>query len=249
VGTIEQTRRELQALVAEQRRFLAVSCAAFDGGDHAEGKRIAACLRALLQDLGSDRGLLAELGTRDQVGWLDTAGSLLPLAGRAQMPLVHARPTERPGQRETTWLPTLDAWDRRLQERPRLPPSVEESLARMRAEHTLRSRGQWLQFPEWWEAEVLCDKRGQKFTRAELVESLTDPDGGARVAPASDEDEQWPWRDEFSAGSMEVPAGPRVPPLGPTLSSVRQVAFEVEMSLFRADPPRPEAGTPDGPRS
>jgi hypothetical protein len=237
VGTVEHTRSELLALVAEQRRFLTVSCAAFDAGDHAEAKRIATCLRALLQDLGTGQALLAELGTRDQIGWLDTAGSLLPLEDRVQMPLVHVGVEERPGQHGTTWLPTLDAWDRRLQERHKLPPSVEESLARMRAEHTLRSRGHWLPFPEWWEADVMWDEDGQKFTRADLVNALTDPDGKARVEPAFDEVHHRRPRWDSSGWANDLDDYPHVPPLGPTLSSVRQVAFEVEMSLYRADPP------------
>jgi hypothetical protein len=237
VVTIERTRSELLILAAEQRRFLAVSCAAFDAGDHAEAKRIATCLRALLQDLGTGQALLAELGTRDQIGWLDTAGSMLPLEGHVQTPLVHVGAGERPDQAEARWLPTLDAWDRRLQERHQLPPSVEKSLARMRAEHTLRSRGQLLPFPEWWEAEVMCDEGGQRFTRADLVMALTDPDGGVRVDPALDVDHHHRPRWDSSGWASDLDDHPHVPPLGPTLSSVRQVAFEVEMSLYRADPP------------
>lgn len=239
MGTIEQARPELQALVAEQRRFLTVSCAAFDAGDHAEAKRIATCLRALLEEQGPGQALLAELGTRDQIGWLDTAGSLLPpVAGQLQMPLVHRSAERRPGQPETTWLPTLDAWDRRLQERPHLPAAVEESLARMRAEHILRSRGHWLPFPEWWDAEVMSDKHGRKFTRADLVRALTDPQFSALDTSAPDEADEWPLFQDATGWGVDPGPGDRVPPSGPALSSVRQVAFEVEMSLYRADPPK-----------
>lgn len=238
VGSIEQARPGLQELVAEQRRFLAVSCAAFDAGDHAEAKRLATCLRELFQGREPGQALLAELGTRDQIGWLDTAGSLLPpVAGQVQMPLVHVSAEQDPGQVGTTWLPTLDAWDRRLQERPKLPAAVEESLARMRAEHVLRSRGHWLPFPEWWDAPVMSTERGQKFTRADLVTALTDPEVGARDDSALDETDVWPSFRDASGWGADPDPQPRVPPLGPTFSSVRQVAFEVEMSLYRADPP------------
>jgi hypothetical protein len=237
VTTTELTRSELEVLVAEQRRFLTVSCTAFDAGDHAEGKRIATCLRELLQDLQHGQALLAELGTRDLIEWLDTAGSLLPLVGREQLPLVVAGNQERAGQTGAAWLPTLDAWDRRLQERPHLPPSVEESLARMRAEHTLRSRGQWLRFAEWWEADVMCDVDGQKFTRADLVTTLTDPDSGVRVTPAIEETHRRRPRWDSSGWASQLDDHPHVPPLGPTLASVRQVAFEVQMSLHRAERP------------
>ncbi len=237
MDTVDRPRTDLQALASEQRRFLAVSCAAFDDGDHAEAKRIATCLQTLLQGLRSGPALLAELGSRDQVGWLDTAGSLLPLEGQVQMPLVHATVEERPDHVETTWLPRLDAWDRRLEDRPRLPAGVEESLARMRADHTLRSRGLWLPFAEWWVAEVMCDEAGQKFTRADLVQALTDPDRGTREDPAPEELHQRRPRWDSSGWAVDLDDHPHVPPLGPTLSSVRQIAFEVEMSLYRADPP------------
>jgi hypothetical protein len=237
VNTTELTRDELEVLVAEQRRFLTVSCAAFDAGDHAEGKRIATCLRELLQDLQHGRALLAELGSRDLIEWLDTAGSLLPLVGREQLPLVVPGNDEGPGPTGVGWLPTLDAWDRRLRERPQLPPSVEESLARMRAEHTLRSRGQWLRFAEWWEADVMCAVDGQKFTRADLVKTLTDPDAGARATAAPEETHERRPRWDSSGWASDLDDLPHVPPLGPTLASVRQVAFEVQMSLHRAERP------------
>jgi hypothetical protein len=238
VGITEQARPELRALVAEQRRFLTVSCAAFDAGDHAEAKRIATCLRALLLDSGTGPSLLGELSSRDQIGWLDTAGSLLPsVAGQGRTPLVHVSAERRPGPFETAWLPTLDAWDRRLQERPRLPAAVEESLARMRAEGVLRSRGQWLPFADWWSAEVMYDNHDDTFTRADLVRALTEPGGVALDAPAQETADEWPSFPDASAAGVDPDPERRGPPLGPTLSSVRQVAFEVEMSLYRADPP------------
>ena len=51
---------------------------------------------------------------------------------------------------------------------------LEATLARMRVEHSLRSRGSWLSFDEWWTADVLRDTDGLNFTRAGLVEALED---------------------------------------------------------------------------
>jgi hypothetical protein len=236
VGTVELTRDELLVQLAEHRRFLAVSTAAFDAGDHAEAKRIAASLRVLLHDFGASRALLVELGTRHQIEWLDTAGSLLPLEGNAQMPLVFVSVEERLGQTGATWLPTLDAWDRRLQERPQLPAEVEESLARLRAEGSLRSRGRWLPFDEWWEADVLRDKGGQNFTRADLVRALADMDGWAQVDADLDDVYQRLVRQTFSGWAIRLENSPYVPLLSPAFASMRQIAFEVERSLHRADP-------------
>jgi hypothetical protein len=232
VSTVEQTRDELLQLLAEQRRFLAVSCAAFDAGDHAEAKRIATALRILLLDVGSSRPLLVRLGTRDQMEWLDTAGSMLPLEASAQTPLAFVSVEERLGQVGATWQPTLDAWDRRLQERPQLPPEVEEKLARMRADRSLRSRGLWLPFAEWWGSEVLRDQAGQSFTRADLVTALPDTHDEAGL----DESYRRLTRPDSSGWAIRLETSPHVPPVSPALASMRQVAFEVERTLHRAAP-------------
>lgn len=239
VNGVDQARDELLLQLTEQRRFLALSCAAFDAGEHAEAKRIATTLRVLLHHLGTSSALLVELGTRDQIGWLDTAGSLLPLEGSAQTPLVYINVDERPDQREkvATWLPTLDAWDRRLQPRPQLPSDVEESLARQRAEGALRSRGRWLPFAEWWEAEVLRDKTGQNFTRADLVRALATADGEALADPALAEHYSRLASQSSYGWVIRLETRPEVPSLSPALASVRQVAFEVERSLHREEPP------------
>ena len=208
---VEQTQDERLVELAEQRRFLAVSCAAFDAGDHAEAKRIAAVLRVLLHGRGSGPALLEELGTRGQIGWLVSAGSMLPVIAGAQTPLVYIMKVEHSA---SMWMPTLDAWDRRLQERPQLPPATEDALAQLRAEHVLRSRGSWLPFDEWWDADVLRDGEEQTFSRAALVQMLANTDGAARLDP-------------YFGG------GPRT---SPVLASMRQVAFEVERSLHRASP-------------
>src|SRR3954470_6378157 len=112
------TRDELLQRLDGQRRFMAGSCLAFDAGDQAEGKRLASTLSALLHDLARRGALLAQLGTRDQIGWLDTAGSILPMVAGAQTPLVYLGMDERLHRSRSSWLPTLDGWDRRLQERP-----------------------------------------------------------------------------------------------------------------------------------
>lgn len=224
---VEPTHDELLLELAEQRRFLAVSCAAFDAGDHAEAKRIATVLRTLLHHSPSHGAVLAELGTREQIGWLDTAGSALPLVFGAQTPLVIVRGDEP----RSTWQPTLDAWDRRLRERPQLGPEAEETLEKMRAEGSLRSRGGWLPFAEWWDADVLRDMRGQGFSRGDLVQALAPGDD-----PDVDEALERLSRRSSEGWAIRLERGPAVPPLSPALATMRQVAFEVERSLHRASP-------------
>ena len=62
---VEQTPEELQVELAEQRRFLAVSCAAFDAGDHA----LLVCLDDSHGSKSAQPGVAAqELGRTRQVG-------------------------------------------------------------------------------------------------------------------------------------------------------------------------------------
>jgi len=219
--------------MAEQRRFLHVSCQAFDGGDQAEAKRISTVLRVLLQDFGSGGALLVELDMRDRLGWLDTAGSLLPLVAGPQTPLVHLSVDERLHRSRSSWLPTLDAWDRRLQERQQLPPDVEETLARMREDRSLRSRGGWLPFAEWWAADVLRDTAGHTITRAQLVNALADTDRQAHVDPELEELYRRLSIPSSAEWATKPAHGPSLPLLTPAVASVRQIAFEVEASLHR----------------
>jgi hypothetical protein len=234
VDRLEPTREELLQRLDEQRRFLAVSCAAFDAGDQAEGKRLASTLTVLLHDLARRGALLAQLGTRDEIEWLDTAGSILPLVAGAQTPLVVLGVDLRLHRSRSSWLPTLDGWDRRLQERPQLSPDAEATLARMRTEGSLRSRGSWLPFAEWWNADVLRDTSGLNFTRAGLVEALANTDDDAHEDPRLELVHRRLTKPDATGWATKLEPGLAVPLLSPALASVRQLAFEVERSLHRA---------------
>ena len=119
---------------------------------------------------------------------------------------------------------------------PKLPPDVEETLAQLRAAGSLRSRGGWMPFDEWWNADVLRDMGGRNFTRAELVTVLANTDGGAPDDPALDEVYDRLSRRNSTGWAIKLERGPTVPLLGPALASVRQLAYEVERSLLRGAP-------------
>ncbi len=236
---LELTRDELLQRLDEQRRFLAISSLAFDAGDQAEGKRLATTLAVLLHDQARRGALLVQLGLRDQIEWLDTAGSILPLIAGAQTPLVFLGLDERLDRSRSSWLPTLDGWDRRLQDRPQLPHDAEVTLARMRAEHSLRTRGSWLSFDEWWAADVLRDMSGTNFTRASLVEALANTDDHGYDDPRLELIHRRLTRPDATGWATKVEPGRAVPMLSPALASVRQIVFEVERSLHRATPASP----------
>ena len=210
---------------------MTLSCAAFDGGDHAEAQRIATALCVLLYRSGRSRALLVEVGLREQVGWLDTVGSLLPAEASAQTPLVFVSVE----QGQATWLPTLDGWDRRLERRQPLPPEAEEKLSRMRADDTWRSRGARVPFAQWWDSHVLRDMNDQSFTRGDVVRAVASTYGEAPIDPFLEDVYQRLSRPSSFGWAMPFEHRPQVPTSSPVLASVRQLAFEVEGSLAQAD--------------
>jgi hypothetical protein len=79
------TPEDLERAFGEQWRVLRKSCNAYDSGDMAEAKRIAAALRTFLHDTRKSRSLLQQLGMKD-ILFFDTAQdiderNLLPTFG------------------------------------------------------------------------------------------------------------------------------------------------------------------------
>ena len=91
-------------------------------------------------------------------------------------------------------------------------------------------QGQWVTFTSWWNRIVFVDNLKHKFTRRDLVLAVANQDGGAHVDPALDSD--------YAALSREntlgwfVSDGKTERPLpGPELPAVRQIAYELLISL------------------
>jgi hypothetical protein len=90
---------DLQAHLEEQVGFLKASADAFDGGNVAEAKRLAATLRILLHDTPKSHSLLGQLGRKGDF-W-DTAvpdmpGNLVPLGGLVCVHLAPGAPKYAP---------------------------------------------------------------------------------------------------------------------------------------------------------
>lgn len=68
---------DIRAQFGEQWRFLRRSCDAYDSGDEAEAKRMAATLRLLLHDTRRSRALLTLLSSKD-ILFIDTAEDVNP---------------------------------------------------------------------------------------------------------------------------------------------------------------------------
>ncbi len=75
---IQRPKDELKKELVEQLQLLEHACTVFDSGMEAAGKYIALTLRLLLHEHRHSRGLLHQLGMRDKIVFIDTAGPLSP---------------------------------------------------------------------------------------------------------------------------------------------------------------------------
>ena len=104
----KRSRKDLQAQLDEQLRFLRTSCELWDKGDRSEAKRIAAVVRTLVHDTKNCTPLLRQLG-KGQKFW-DTAFNV-PNDGAQQV--WRCRLALPDATRGGTWAPLLDNDDSR----------------------------------------------------------------------------------------------------------------------------------------
>ena len=203
----KRTKNELDALLSEQSEWLESSAALFDGGRRTEAKRLAVTIRVLLHDTSTSKSLLGQLGLKDRLVFLDTAGpvnrkNLMPLT-----PMLHFTST----MTSEGWVPTYE-------------PVFYEGP---RPETGLRA----LPFDEWWTMMVLRDGAMEDFSRRDLVMFLANKVGGAHVDPGTQER-----LDALSKSvtvGFSVGDGTIERRIGedPILPYVRQIAFELIETL------------------
>ena len=111
-------------------------------------------------------------------------------------------------------------------------------------------------FDEWWDAVILDDHHGIVFSRKEIVLTICNKDGGVHVDPELEEkyvkmEKSKEFAYAFSVGGKEFK-----PKLGPGFASVRQIGFELMMtlgdefpSLLRSKYMRPKSTTVIGPNT
>ncbi|MCH8153425.1 MAG: SEC-C domain-containing protein [Planctomycetes bacterium] len=108
---------------------------------------------------------------------------------------------------------------------------------------TLDGQVRRVPFSVWWDATVIVDKTGQRFTRKDLVLAMANQDGGAHVDPALDEDYARLTRANSLAWYHVPRSGAIVSITGVVHGAVRQIAHEVLRTLnpgyAKKIPPRP----------
>jgi hypothetical protein len=73
-----QTDPELMEHLYQQIAFLRRSASQYDNGEFSEAKRLATTLRILLHDSHTSKSLLTQLGLKEKLRFVDTAGDVAP---------------------------------------------------------------------------------------------------------------------------------------------------------------------------
>lgn len=155
---IPLTSDELGKALKEQLAMLHKSCERFDCGEVLEVNQIAVHLRVLWHNTGRSKGLASQLNLANHV--FDTAFDVPPtfITAGLPAPTSHERRLFAVGGHKV-YVPLFDYG----------PAGIHKT-----------------QFDQWWEANVLSDDEGHKFTRKDLVLAVASTDGGAHVDPELD---------------------------------------------------------------
>jgi SEC-C motif len=88
----------------------------------------------------------------------------------------------------------------------------------------------WVNFDEWWNAQIFRDVDGSGVTRKKLILTAANQDGGAHVDHRLDEDYY-----SFATGKLGIQIisnGSDIPMEGPHRAAIRQIAHEVLRTLI-----------------
>lgn len=85
-------------------------------------------------------------------------------------------------------------------------------------------------FAEWWTMKVTKDARGTMFSRRDFIEHIANQEGGAHVQATLPERYAAISRANSMGMVFETPHGTLIPG-NPMLPGVRQIAYELELSL------------------
>jgi hypothetical protein len=157
----EMDIQDYKAHLYEQLDFLRSSMAAYDAGKSHEAKRLSVPIRTLVHNTRSTTSLLRHLNVQERLGWIDRGPPEPPARGTViSFGLCVVRMRFDIGQ--SLYEPAL------LRPAPdRLHPPVA--------------------FEDWWGRTILRDQQGNGFSRADLVLSLANQDGGAHIDAALNE--------------------------------------------------------------
>lgn len=203
---IKQSKDELLKHLEEQFQFIFLSSISFDKGCLAEAKRLATCLRTLLQDTNKSVSLLRQLDMKN-IDFYDTAGTYnTKIHWTAYHPLASVLYGEG---------------------------SIPKYFAPL--DSVPKENIKWIPFTEWWNKKVIVDSSKNKFSRERLLRYVANQDGGAHVDPSLDE-KYYQLSRKNALGEKYFKNGKWFDMERPELASIRQMAHEVQTTLLKHYP-------------
>jgi SEC-C motif len=190
--------QDFKAHLSEQLDLLRSPVRDYDSGMEHAAKSIADTIRLFVKTKGQTTSLLEHLGVQTQLGWVDR-GPPAPPHGAIVISFGVCVVETRFDTGRTRYEPAM------------------RNLAPDRS-HPLVS------FKDWWERTILTDQLGNRFSRADLVLSVAEQDGGTHIDAVVNEKYRQLTR-ENSLGlrqSSELPIANSV-----ALASVRHIAEEL----------------------
>ena len=211
-----RTRELLLEHLAEQRYFLTRAARDFDAGSLVEAKLMAVHLRVLLHHTATSHALLVQLGLREKLTWVDTAGPVVEnnLAGGSTLTIL-SMSTDGNGNANAIYEAGLG---------DTAPRELTTPYGRI-------VRGFRIHFNKWWNDAVVRDNAGREFTRRSLVLALSNQEGGAHVDPQMKEAYTALARSNSIGWAVSDQYGDRPVDSNPVLPSIRQITYEVLTSF------------------
>lgn len=190
----------------KQIRFIGKSSREYDLGDADEAANIANHICMIVHDTGMSKSILNQLDKKD-IPFYDSAFARHRNDVGSYQGLVVMEMSSNP---RWGWVPLVFSGD-----------GPDKS---------------WKPFDEWWNAVILDDRHGVEFSRRDIVLAVRNQDGGAHVDPELDEpyvkmEKLKEFAFQFTAAGQGIK--PRV---GAGFSSVRQIGFELLITLEREFP-------------
>lgn len=214
----KRTQRELSEQLRRQHGFLERFGQSFDAGHLDEAWSLATTVRVLVHDTAKSISLLEQLAVKDTMRFLDTGDPVEDQWFRTPKGLMQRINVLGTGLLLLSGHGTVAEWKPRLDEDP----------------ETRR----WIPFKDWWEQAVLRSWADPErlWRRRKLVLSLANQEGGAHVDPDVDEHFDAVLRKHAGRFTIEGPGGPAKVTSSPVPPTVRQIAYELQLSLERQFP-------------
>ena len=203
---MRQTEKDLINHLKEQIAFMLASSESYDNGFEGEARRLAVIIRILVHDTSQSKSLLGQLGKKN-IGFLDTAIKFNPNNPLTINCLTMMRFSSKNGLLSGIYVAPLN----------NLSPSRSNKK---------------IPFEAWWAQNIIYrDNMKNTFTRRDLILNVANTDGGAHVD--SKLDNAYAQFSRFNTLGWKIFKDGMAEDFQntPILPSIRQIAYELLMSL------------------